>query len=794
MTMKKTFFYLLLTVMGAATMSAQTGTINIQVDADSNTVVYTIDTLESYQVGPGIVYTRFDITNSTSTRHCYIYDVDLTNPYNRVEETHSPTIGNTELLATTYTRLDAEGHRSIGGVNCNFWETTATEGLLGVACTGQVSNGKIGASITNWGLGVAASMGLGEEDQKQELGFLMLDTDGKAWIDQYSWNSKVRIGSTSKKLREANRNRNNPNENEIVLFNSDLGTKTTRSVDDLYEVVLNITGPWAINKEMHGVVVSSNTTGGTLIGENQAVLQARGDRKAFLQQAAVGDTIHFTIGIYSAWTEEYPSIAQLTAGNCLVMKDYRLRFRNWAEAYNNRNYPRTGFGVSADHQRLWMMVMEKPGMFTHEMCSILRHFGASYAMGADGGGSAQFNLGGRILNPTTEGTPRAVSNGVFLFSTAPDDAVVTEMRTKSTTLRLPRYGVVRPAFLGYNQYGMLVNKDLPGVVLTCSPEAGYMTDDGRFVCTGNGTLTARYESAELTMRVEMTDHADLTLRLDSILISDDTQYPIEITATVDRNEIAILPAALTWEVEDESVCSVSADGILTGRANGRTVITGTLGESRVQQIVRVEVPTSRPYRWETMVGIDQRWNVKPSSTAWNTAFMTDAQGKAVLYLNYTGGRQANIKLTADTCLYATPKQMELRFTPQGELIQKVSIGLRANNGVNTLNYATTDLVPDRENSIVIDLDSLFGTSNDMAIYPVRLEFITLSFSTSAEKREYNIPFDGIWLHYAPVTTDIDKVFTQQETNNTTARKVLIDGQIYILRNQHIYTLTGNERH
>jgi hypothetical protein len=88
-------------------VAAQHGTINIQTNLDSTVIQqYAIDTLESYQVGPGIIYTRFDITNATSTRHCYIYEVDLTNPYNTVEESHSTTMGNTERMADVIKALN----------------------------------------------------------------------------------------------------------------------------------------------------------------------------------------------------------------------------------------------------------------------------------------------------------------------------------------------------------------------------------------------------------------------------------------------------------------------------------------------------------------------------------------------------------------------------------------------------------------------------------------------------------------------------------------------------------------
>ena len=69
--MKKQILILALFTCGITTL-AQHGTINIQANLDSTVIhQYAIDTLESYQVGPGIIYTRFDITNSSSTRHCY---------------------------------------------------------------------------------------------------------------------------------------------------------------------------------------------------------------------------------------------------------------------------------------------------------------------------------------------------------------------------------------------------------------------------------------------------------------------------------------------------------------------------------------------------------------------------------------------------------------------------------------------------------------------------------------------------------------------------------------------------
>ena len=783
---------------------AQHGTINIQTDLDSTQILqYSIDTLESYQVGPGIIYTRFDITNSSSTRHCYIYEVDLTNQYNTIEESHSTTMGNTEAMVDAHVRLDSANHRSIGSVNCNFWiVSTQDDGkynnLTGVPCTGQVRNGKIGTNITNW------NIGHGQADpllgRSQDIGYLMIDADKRAHIDQFSWDAHLAIGDQAMPINEVNRNRSNPGDNDLVMFNSDMGTKATLTKQDidarlgndlpLIEVVVKLEQDWAINQHLFAEVVSINTTGGTKIEDGYAVFRGRGTGKNFLETAKVGDRVQFIIGMYESHSLERPNIKQLSAGNCYVLREGKLTNRNWNEDYNNKNYPRTGFGVSQDHNTLWLMVMEKPGMFTHEMASILRHFGAYEAAGADGGGSAQFNLGGQILNPTTEGQPRSVGNSIFLFSTAPDDNNVTEMRTASTYMMLPKYAAIKPEFLGYNQYGMLVDKNLSGVQLSCQEEAGYITEKGEFVCLGNGILTATYGQVSLPIEIKLVDNANPHIRLESILISNHIPYEIEIFGEVNEKSFRILPSAFDWKIENPSICSITDDGILYALADGSTTIQGILGKDTVRQTVHVQIPQSDPLHWENMIDIDQRWELAPSNSKWNTTMKVNNNGIAYIDVDFTGGRQPNIRLGADSVLYSTPRIMELRLTPPGDLIEEISIGLRANNGKTTEKFAVSSITPDELLKIQIKLDELFGVNNDIAIYPVLLEFITLRFNTKATKQEYSIPIDGIYLYYNNLpeeSTQLEDILTIHPV-----QKVLHNGQLIIIKNNKIYNILGHE--
>ncbi len=794
---------IILAVMFSLPLAAQHGTINIQTNLDSTVILqYAIDTLESYQVGPGIIYTRFDITNTTSTRHCYVYEVDLTNPYNTIEESHSTTMGNTERMADAHVRLDAPGHRSIGSVNCNFWIVSSQDegkynNLTGVPCTGQVRNGKVGTNITWW------NIGHGDPDpvfeRKQDIGYLMIDDQKRAHIDQYSWDAHIAIGDKQAPFHEANRNRNNPQDNEIVMFNSDLGTKATltKAQIDAYlgtdlpmiEVLVKLQEDWAINKILNAEVVSINTEGGTKIEDGYAVFRGRGDGMTFLENAKVGEKIQFIVGMYESYTGERPIIKHLSAGNCYVMREGVLTNRNWNEDYNNKNYPRTGFGVSKDHNTLWMMVMEKPGMYTHEMASILRHFGAWEAAGADGGGSAQFNLGGQIINPTTEGVPRAVGNSIFLFSTAPDDSIVTEMRTASTFIRLPKYAAIKPDFLGYNQYGMLIDKQLPGVKLTCTPETGYVTEDGYFVCLGSGTLTASFGEASLPIEIVLADEGNPFLRLDSVLISNNTKYPIEINGILDNKEFVILPSAVEWLIDNPNICSIDEEGVLMGLTNGKTMVHGTLGNTSLDLRVQVEIIDSERLLWEDMIGIDH-WTIKSTSSSWNTEMQVNDNELGTIYLNYTGGRAPKITITADSALYATPRFFEMILTPPSDLITRIDIKMTANNSIEG-HFTYLEPIGDQPLKMQIHLDSLFNVNNDIAIYPIILNSINLTLDAKAAKQEYHIPFEGIYLHYGQqITSSIEQLPSQLENN--VATKLLHNGQIIIIKNNKTYNILGHE--
>ncbi len=760
--------------------------LSAQSTIDINGKICPVDTTASYQAGPGIWHTRFTVDIDGTKHHCYILEVDLANPYNTIEEWQSGLeLGKTQRMVDAYNQMNTINHRPVGGVNCNFWVVTSqdvglTQGMVGHSWCATARNGVLIGEPSDWNAGHG------------ERGFVMIDRNKKAWIEDMRFGGLLTAADASTHpIRDVNRTRVWNEANELTLFNHYLGTKATRATE--YEVVFS-TPEWKINGDMTCTVISTNTTGGTVIPEGKGVLQGRGNGRAFLEKFKEGDTFTINLGVISSKDETYrPDIMEMVTGNCLVMRDGVLTDRNTNEDYNNRNYPRTMLATNNEGNKFWMMVAQLPGMYTAQMCAILKHAGATYAAGMDGGGSAQMCLDSQVLNPTTEGSPRAVANSIWVLSTAPDDSVVTKINTSETVIRLPKYGVYAPVFNSYNQYGYLLSQNQSGVVLSCDEHTGYIDHNGHFVCLNSGTVTASLGDVSYTVKVELVPTDKVAIRLDSVLVMDNTHYAIEVNAQAGAKELPILSGALTWKIADPTICTINEHGELDGLANGSTWVYGTIDGVTDSILVNAEIPESKPYLITDMNGIENVWTVKTSPSSLKTEFRTSEDGKAIFWTNYTAGRAANTKFTIDQRLYALPEKVEIRFHAQGFPITKIATEFQSNNTQEKMNFTLEgeQLVLNEPTSIEIDIPALIGQGNDIAIYPVTWNYMTFFYDTKAEKKEYNMIWEGIYLHYGEVSVGLDNVQTQQFAiyPNPTSDELHIRG-IHTTTNVSLFDLQG----
>jgi hypothetical protein len=128
------------------------------------------------------------------------------------------------------------------------------------------------------------------------------------------------------------------------------------------------------------------------------------------------------------------------------------------------------------------------------------------------------------------------------------------------------------------------------------------------------------------------------------LIDGVREYPIEVQSIIGINTQFIQPKALSWTVEDPTICSV-VDGVLTGVSNGSTLVVGQLGESKDTLKVVVEIPESNVGTMLLSEVDVATWEVKAASKKWNAALIpaTDTDN-AKLTFSYSVQRNPYIQL------------------------------------------------------------------------------------------------------------------------------------------------------
>lgn len=796
--MKTRLFLSLSALWLAASLWAQSGTIDINGNSCP------VDTLACYEVGPGTLYTRFDV-NIGSTKHkMYLLTVDLTNPYVKIEEGQGREhMGSVEHMVDTHHRIDSAGHRPIGSVNCNFWcvssqNTGDWEGLLNQPFAGTAKDGMLIGEPMDWN----APHG--------DRGYVMIDNLGKAWIRNMEFNGRLIKGSASRKVFDCNRPRVTPtNKNEICLFNRFIGT--TRALPDtaIEVVFLPVQGQeWAINDTMDCVVTSINHTGGSALTGQMGALQGRGTRGTWMQNNfQVGDTFQLLVGMYSAnqvpginvqlYPSDYnysgdsitPHVMQMVTGNCLVMANGDITYRNYNEDYNNKNYPRTMLATNNEGNRMWLLVSEKPGNYTAEMCAMLRHDGATWAAGMDGGGSAQMNLFGKVQNQTTEGSPRAVANSWFVVSTAPDDSTVAKLEfVDNLPTTVASYSSYTPHMRAYNQYGWLLGSDYSDFTLSCEPASlGTISADGRtFIASaggGTGRLIAHSGNSTIFKQVTVLPGV-LSLRLQDVLI-DNREYSIEVYSTADGNTYPVSPAFLAWTVADETVASVSAEGVLKGLKNGSTGIQGSLGGETVTINVTVQIPAEEVVSFFTMPEAQSEWTLQNNYGPISWIYSTPGVDEFAFTVNSARGPQ--VKMIGSLNLYSLPDSMKF-VVKSGVDLKSITFAAKPASASSVMPAAKSPVVADDGTASVVYKPSDFGgDAADIATYPINLQTITFTLQNVKVNTEYTIALQELLLYYHNTQRT---ALEDLPATNSDVHKVLRNGQLLIEKDGVVYSVTG----
>ena len=724
---------------------------------------YGVDTLVHRQVGPGMLNTIVRIPGYPL--NVYVMEVDLNNPNNRVETTIGyNTVGRTEALANTYTRNRTATKRPVAGCNANFWVVSGNGApwssfQLGTPLGGVIRNDTalVNDNMTNdwWNGG------------PEHTAAAAITHDKTLVLGRIIWSGTITSDKFAEPLSYHNINRRavageiclyGPNYTRTREFEDDwtgFNERGNNHTDNYYLTLAEGSG-WTNNAPMRFIVAAIVPDADRQkLGDYDACLTVTGDaNKATMAALAVGDAIEVTSG----WTtlddgiHTNPDIENMVWGNAPIMHNGELLGRNYDETYNSQVYSRTCYGSSADGKHLYLLVIDKStsplygtsaGCPTAVACQILQQMcpDVTEIVNMDAGGSAEMMLFGKVINTTTEGTPRAVACGWLVEAVGEEDHEVASIAFDQFRLDVPIYSSATPRILGYNRIGELVDEDVQGVTLTCDQAVG-STDGSTFIAGGestSGTLTATLGDMTATVPVRILP-AQPAIALRPILI-DNREYPIEVTATIATNTYFYNPAMLDWQVEDEAVATV-ADGVLQGVANGATVINCTIGALNDQDSVMVEISPAA-YLFQTWDG----WTFKGAG-AKNIA-IDEATGD--ITFTYSSNRAPYLQMSKDLALYSLPDTVGITFNSTMP-IDYVQIDTR-NRYNTTSNFLRIDPVgaevfeAGKDHTILLDLAALGGSDN-LGTFPLTVKSIKFTLNKGGETGDHTLAMKAFYCHYS----------------------------------------------
>ena len=716
---------------------------------------FKVDTLQHVKIGPATTETSLALSGSKNLRVFYT-TTDLSNQSVdvRVVKANDKLASCATVSSMAEKATSDKGKLYFSGVNADFFAGSAP-------CGHAMVDGEIYRTLGNssW-----PSFGF-TSSRKPIIGVM----------NQVL--SKIKVGATEYSLTGINCGRG---ENGLVLYTHLQGDNTGTNAYGTEIVLESVDGNQAIagrTSKMRVVSAAAGGQGSTAIPANGFVLSAHGTSQAIISDLTVGTEIELTV-----WAQydgkDVADITQMAGGQPVILKNGEILNTEGALDHLVANNPRTAVGYN-DKGQLVMLVVDgrssiSAGCISKELAGIMKYVGCTEAMNFDGGGSSTIYAGPKlgVLNNTSDGHERAVTNGLYLVATGDyADNQVAEIMFKDAdenrVVCLPQYGIYTPSFFSFNKAEVLLSTNQEGVKLALegdNAKFGEIINDGTTLYvtapSGSFALTAIYNGVKKNVPVSI-QAGEVSFKYDRIIIDSKREYAVEVSSTILENSMPLDNRALAWSTADEQIATVeNGTGIVRGVGNGETQITGKVGDFSGVLNVKVEIPEKEvmPIVKDIVAG---EWALKQTGGK-GIAISSLENGFA---LDYTGnGASRGAYISADrTCqIWSLPTKLQVRINPGDAIVKKVSANISNALGEKVTSWVISDTeLPKKQESVLsLDLAENFDV-DDIGIYPITVNSLRLDMGKSDKDKNYQIAVPGFEAVYEPqgavesVATDND---------------------------------------
>lgn len=447
--------------------------INASLTWDLQGKTYTVDTLSHAVIGPGTTRTTLALDGAVKLKVFYT-TTDMENPnVNLKLIMGKDNIKSYVTVPAMPASHDDSENIYFAGVNSDF-----IGGMGPVGTT--VANGELYKSYkgTGW-----YAVGI-DKDKKLYSG------------SPYTTFRMVSPNAGQASIKAVNNTRSS---NELILYTSRLGSSTGTSGTGVEVGAVAVDGHLKSDgtTKMRVVTAPVKNSGNMNIPENGFVLSGTGFTADIIAKMQLGEEFEVTPTIYFDNVVK-TGITEMSGGCPMILQAGKiLETQGLLDHLSNRE-PRTAIGYNTDARKVILLVVDgrQPGVSvgvpSKDLAAILQNLGCTDALNFDGGGSSTLWVKEEgVCNVPSEGSLRAVKNGMFVTTPATTDNTVSTIRFADYVGKVEYNSYYTPVIYGYNVNDVLVDKDVKDVTFTCDPSLGII-ENNKLLCNGSGThaLTA----------------------------------------------------------------------------------------------------------------------------------------------------------------------------------------------------------------------------------------------------------------------------------------------------------------
>lgn len=317
----------------------------------------------------------------------------------------------------------SEGKEVICAVNGDLWmtsvhsNTNVTTSVLQVPRGVLMSEGKIFCSSQ-----IANEQTYSTNHESHSVFWAFGITDdykpmiGKPIVNLTVNNTNQSLSTTTKAFNRL------PAHDSLVIYNGDCNY-SNYALEDAYEVVLsNIEGEFRCNGKVSGTVsaiYSANDNTSPTLTKDSVVLTARGTAIDKISSYAVGDNVTIDISITDSTGRgnDWSKAVNVIGGHIpLVLDGVSQDIKN-----STTGYPSTIVGYKNDGTIVFIQNDGRRSNWSEGFAfstadDLMVELGVNSAINLDGGGSSTMIVGEELVNRPSDGSARAVINGIALIS------------------------------------------------------------------------------------------------------------------------------------------------------------------------------------------------------------------------------------------------------------------------------------------------------------------------------------------------------------------------------------------